>query len=628
RRLDAVGAPALMHDVAFEGVEKLGMPVELRQLDALALRRLGAFERAEQTLLALIDEGHQNEEIFGLMAAVEKALWRESSGSSRQHHLRRAIALYEQAYEATGGYWTGINAASLSAAYGSFEDAHAVARRVLERCESGLEGEVPKNELYWLLATAAEACWVLGRVETAIEWYERAGAALGGRHGHRASTLRNARMLIEEGVPEALEAEAQEELFDRVRKALGTPTVAVFSGHMVDQPGRRVPRFPAAIEAAVAKAIRGKLDELDVGIGYASAAAGGDILFHEALIERGAESNVILPYPADMFVPDSVKQVGERWEKRFFKLAGRAAELRTVAKERLAFGSVSFEYADRFLHGLATMRARELLARLRPIALWDGRPGDGPGGTASNVERWRSAGIEVTVVDINELRETMEIEVRAADASGADAAPSMEPSRAEAGVPTLEESKASRAAASVALGSRILSIVFVDAKGFSKLLDAEIPFFVHHALGAIAQVMKEAPTPPSIIEPRGDGYYIVFDEVEAAGQFGLLLSNRLHRTGWSELGLPQGLAFRVALHAGPVFAFSDPVTGLPTYTGAHVVKAARIEPVTPPGQVYASEAFAALASGEDAKGFAFEYVGRVPLAKSYGSAPLYRVIHA
>jgi adenylate cyclase len=56
-----------------------------------------------------------------------------------------------------------------------------------------------------------------------------------------------------------------------------------------------------------------------------------------------------------------------------------------------------------------------------------------------------------------------------------------------------------------------------------------------------------------------------------------------------------------------------------------VSRAARIEPVTPPGQVYCSEPFAALAEAESAKTIVCEYVGTTAMAKKYGSFPTYRV---
>ena len=90
-------------------------------------------------------------------------------------------------------------------------------------------------------------------------------------------------------------------------------------------------------------------------------------------------------------------------------------------------------------------------------------------------------------------------------------------------------------------------------------------------------------------------------------------------------GLLSGLSLRIALHAGPVYKFTDPVTGDRSYEGTHVSRAARIEPITPPGQVYASEAFAALAAAQRATSFELDYAGQTPMAKNYGTFPAYHV---
>jgi hypothetical protein len=60
------------------------------------------------------------------------------------------------------------------------------------------------------------------------------------------------------------------------------------------------------------------------------------------------------------------------------------------------------------------------------------------------------------------------------------------------------------------------------------------------------------------------------------------------------------------------------VTGRRAFVGAHVTRTARIEPVTPLGEVYVTEQFAAaLALTTDA--FACDYVGDIPAAKGFGT---------
>ena len=73
-----------------------------------------------------------------------------------------------------------------------------------------------------------------------------------------------------------------------------------------------------------------------------------------------------------------------------------------------------------------------------------------------------------------------------------------------------------------------------------------------------------------------------------------------------------------------MFSGHDPVLGRENYFGAGVTRAARIEPVTPPGLVYASEAFAATLAAQGRQ-WSLEYVGTLKLAKQYGESRLYRL---
>ena len=82
---------------------------------------------------------------------------------------------------------------------------------------------------------------------------------------------------------------------------------------------------------------------------------------------------------------------------------------------------------------------------------------------------------------------------------------------------------------------------------------------------------------------------------------------------------------RIALHAGPVYRFNDPLMRKFSYTGSHVNQAARMEPITPPGEVYASQAFAALVAAEGRGDFSCEYAGQMNLAKNYGRFPMYHL---
>jgi len=273
----------------------------------------------------------------------------------------------------------------------------------------------------------------------------------------------------------------------------------------------------------------------------------------------------------------------------------------------MAGGGMSYEYGFLMLDGTAGVRADELDTELMCLAVWDGKPGDGPGGTAGSVERWRAAGRRLEIIHLGEMLQSRGATVVQTAAARAQ--------------PAQPESNHSRSG----FEPTIVGLLFADARGFSKLTEAELPLFVQHFLGAVAAEMARSPHPPILANTWGDGLYFVFRNVRETGEFALNLCEAVRTTDWKAKGFRDDLALRIGLHAGPTYECLDPVTGRPNYIGAHVSHAARIEPITPPNEVYASGAFAALARAEHVREFICAYVGQTPLAKGYGTFPTYVV---
>ena len=65
--------------------------------------------------------------------------------------------------------------------------------------------------------------------------------------------------------------------------------------------------------------------------------------------------------------------------------------------------------------------------------------------------------------------------------------------------------------------------------------------------------------------------------------------------------------------------------GTPSFMGSQVSRTARIEPVTPPGAVYVTEAFAAALELSASRDIGCDYVGHMPAAKDYGRLRMYRI---
>ena len=114
---------------------------------------------------------------------------------------------------------------------------------------------------------------------------------------------------------------------------LPAPAVVAFSGHLIDAPDRPEPRFPAALEPAVAAAIRQYLAGLREPIIYTSAACGADLICIEAALEIGAEVNVVLPFDRDDFVRISVAVGGDGWLRGFDSAMARVTRVIAATHE-------------------------------------------------------------------------------------------------------------------------------------------------------------------------------------------------------------------------------------------------------------------------------------------------------
>ena len=597
----AAGSPILAYDTVAQALVVHPGDVRLRQLLALSLARSGAGASALPVLQELRTEGHADEETLGLLARVYKDLAGQAlNAADRARELTSAFDIYSEAYRSTGGIWTGINAATTALLLGRRADAAAIATGVRDRCIQGATDDPSMACNYWHIATLAESHLILRDMPAAEAAYTEAGRIGRARPADVASTRRNARLLIA-----ALDIDGAP-----VELALRVPRVVAFAGHIVDVPGRAVPRFPSAAAPAAGRAIRAKLADLDAGFGFSSGASGADVLFLEEIRERGGETTIVLPYDADQFERDSVDVVpGEDWSARYRKCIAEARDVFLASDQRIAGGEASYEYAVLLIEGLAGVKADELDTELVRLVLWDMKNVGGRGGTAPTIERWRGMGHQVDVIDLAAI-------VRDAALPVTITPPPPAPAAAKA-----------TATEPAAFEPDIVALLFADAKGFSKLHEDQIPAFVDNFLGTVARTLSETGVEPLLKNTWGDGLYFVFQNVRDAAVFALNLQEAIRATQWEQYGLPE-LSLRTGLHAGPAYACLDPVTQRHNYFGAHVSRAARIEPITPVGQVYASAAFAALARAEGVSEFRCEYVGKTPLAKGYGQLPMFVVRRA
>jgi hypothetical protein len=189
--------------------------------------------------------------------------------------------------------------------------------------------------------------------------------------------------------------------------------VLLFSGHMIDGATRATPRFPPQAEPAAARAIRGALASLKVGrddLGLTEGACGGDLIFAEALLARGASLELRLPFHESIFRKNSVtfrkqRPPSDRWLERFIAVRDHPR-----VHVRVMHGSDAPlpRHQDPYERCNLWM-LRDALAfggdRVRFVCLWDGKQGDGRGGTAHMMQCVASAGGKSVWIDARRLRE-------------------------------------------------------------------------------------------------------------------------------------------------------------------------------------------------------------------------------
>ena len=598
-----MGEPLLAYNAIQQALSDLPGDIRLRQLKGLALARSGALRRANEELASLRDEGSTDGETLGLLARTHKDLALAATDSaSREQHLAAAFEIYAAGYSESSrrgavadAYYTGINAATMAFLRGHIERAREIATDVERLCQVELQENEGADE-YWPQATLAEAALILGDQDAARERYAVAATLVNTRYGDLSSTRHQARLLLEhEGESTAW-----------LDEAMGLPPVLVYTGHMIDAPGRSRPRFTPQMESAVRAQISGRLEKLEPGAAYGSAACGADILCLECVQELGGELHIVLPFPVEQFRAESVDFCPDgHWGERFERLLENANDVLVISQKPPPGGRSTFEYANLIMTGLARLRAQMLETRLQGLAVWDGTASGDAGGTASVVSMWSGSGVPLEHIELSAI---------AGPTGSADA---LEPENAVEPPAT--------GPGQWAFEYKIKAMLFADAVGYTQLSENQIPLFFQHYAGTVAGFSEQSSHKAVHVETAGDGMYMVFDDPGAAAHYALGLSERINSLDWQSLGLPEKMSVRIGLHCGPVFIGRDPITGTPLYSGIHTSRTARIEPITPPGQVYASSAFAAVAAVRGIAGLRFSYIGRTQLAKHYGALPLYHV---
>jgi hypothetical protein len=189
------------------------------------------------------------------------------------------------------------------------------------------------------------------------------------------------------------------------------PRVLVFTGHRMDSPERKAPRFPADKELiareAIKKVVQDELASADGKVvGIAGGASGGDILFHEVCAELEVPTQLFLALPQDQYCVASVQSAGPTWIERYNDLCQRLPPRILGPSRELARWLRPKQNYDIWrrtnlwmLHNAIALGGTNVTL----IALWDGQGGDGPGGTEDMFENAKQRGAKPIILDTKQL---------------------------------------------------------------------------------------------------------------------------------------------------------------------------------------------------------------------------------
>ncbi|HZE04316.1 MAG TPA: adenylate/guanylate cyclase domain-containing protein [Solirubrobacteraceae bacterium] len=603
RREERRGELLSAFDLAERGLAQHPDDLALKHRAVLALARTGATEEAARRFGRYGLSASSEEDVSALQARIAKDIALACEAGERRRRATSAAELYNAIFARTGGYYPAINAATLWLIAGDPARARRLAASVLDILRTS------GDRSYWAAATEAEARLLRREPGLAARALQRAATSHESDYAALATTRRQLRMICEvDGIDPAILA------------ALSGPGVVHYCGHRigVGEP----PRFAAEAEAAVARRVKEAVERHAPGYAYGSLAGGADILWAEALLGVGAELHVVLPFARVEFVEESVAPGGAAWVERFDRCLSSATSIRFATDDAYRGDEVLFRYGSELAMGLALLRASYLDADVHQLTVWDRGPAHGAAGTALDVATWVRRGRGVTLVRPGSDAPVPE---DIDPAAGTPLPSAVETDRRRGATPESARQGSALRRATSREARIVRAMLFADVKGFSVLTDEQVLIFAERVLGDFAGVLQRHRSHVCHRRTWGDAVFLVLADASTAADCALDLQEAMSSIDLESEGLPGHLALRLGAHLGPIFRYHDPVLDSADFTGSHVSRTARIEPITPAGEVYVSEPFAAALVLADRRDLTCDYVGHMPMAKGYGRLRMYRL---
>lgn len=347
------------YETAIDALKNSNDSLRFKHKAVLALARSGALEFAEAEYRRFgLDKVKDDEDIMALGARLAKDFALSKANSGRREYGLRSANLYKAAFDATGGFYSGINAATMRfAADRDIERAGKAAQSILELLPE--TNNLNPEELYFIEATRAEAFLLQQDRHKAQQSLRLAVKHDPLNFTAHASTLRQFRMI------ESIVGKDTGWL-----EHFQPPAAVHFCGHLFG--GDTAPQtLDPGQEAKLKIDISDIIQKNDIGFGFGALAAGADIIFAESLLEEGGELNVHLPVSEEQFRKVSVAPYGDDMLARYEYCLANAKSVSILCDQAEWPDRKTNALNGKVAMGQAIMRAQHLSTLAQQIAVFD-----------------------------------------------------------------------------------------------------------------------------------------------------------------------------------------------------------------------------------------------------------------
>jgi hypothetical protein len=432
------------------------MDVEANTLLATIFQRLGDLVSSDHA----VERALQNKEISGrdraevraLMARNAKVQWEQSWATALDvesaqksalgsPYLEKSFELYREGFiEDRNHFYSGLNALAMVTMLtelaqvqstiweDSFDSKQDAAQKLQKLKElrsdlaAGVRLAIESKQIalqrtnrsdFWVEISIADLiCLTSSRPNRVGQAYRKAlaDASEQARDAVRRQLLLYQRLgILKENIQAGLDNIAPVTRPTQTQQA--STHVLLFTGHRVDAPDRKTPRFPAAKEkharAVIFEAVRNEKAKAKGPVfGIAGGACGGDLLFHEICEALEIPSQMYLVLPKNEYIKASVADGGPDWVERFNRLYDKLKPKILSDSDRLPRwlrAKKDYNIWQRsnlwMLHNALCISQDHLTL----IALWNGASGDGAGGTEDMVNRAKDRGATFIHLDAKKL---------------------------------------------------------------------------------------------------------------------------------------------------------------------------------------------------------------------------------